>query len=152
MSDFEPPLSPTGEDRRRRILDLAVNAARRRRLRRRVGRGSSLAVVIALIASGVWWHAQRLNVSSPSAVAGRSKLMPTPRRMVLPATRPIEDRGVTFVVTDPTILDRLRIDPATNPPRWRSIGDRELLADLAAAGKPAGMIRLKDRVVLIARR
>jgi hypothetical protein len=146
MIDFDPPLSPAGEDRRRRILELAVTAARRRRLRRRAGRSLIVTAIAAVAFIGIWQHARR-PISRPP-IAERRAVGPTTRRVVVEADAP----KIIVVSTDPTIFDRLRIDPATNRPRWRAIGDHELLADLAAAGTPAGMIRLKDRVLLIARR
>ncbi len=55
---------------------------------------------------------------------------------------------VTYVRTDPTIVDRLRVDPST-PRRWTTIGDRDLLDGLAAAGQPAGLIHVEGRVLLV---
>ncbi len=75
----------------------------------------------------------------------------TPRHSSTPATRSVTAPAgivVTYVRTDPTILARLRVDPAA-PRRWEFIGDRELLDSLAAAGQPAGLIRTGGRVLLV---
>ena len=131
----DPDLSPAGVDRRDYIGRLAVRAAVGRGRRRRAGRAVGGLAVIALVVVAVRPHRQ--TVRPPVVICPRAPALSPPSVGV----------AVTFVPTDPTIVDRLRVDPA---PRWRTIGDRELLDALAAAGRPAGLVRTDDgRVVLV---
>jgi len=135
--DIEP-LSEAGQLRRQDILRLAQGEARRLRRRRLIGRGSPLLVAIA--AAAIILRPHPLPGPAPAPVAG----------IAVPAPQPIPvSAGVQFIPTDSTIADRLSTQPA--PPRWTDISDRELLDELNAAGKPAGIVSINGRTFLLPR-
>ncbi len=133
----EPTLSPAGVVRRDEIGRLAAAAAGRRRLRRRA---TAAAAVAAVVAACVPWT-RRPVVPRPSAVGRRSA--------VVVATAAPASAVVEYVGTDPTITDRLSVRPGR--PRWTRIGDGELLAALASAGRPAGLVAVGGREILLFR-
>jgi hypothetical protein len=51
------------------------------------------------------------------------------------------------IPTDPTLTQRLTIPPQT--PRWQTIGDEDLINDLADAGQSVGLIRTHGQTVLV---
>jgi hypothetical protein len=60
-----------------------------------------------------------------------------------PAARIIIER----IQTDPTIASRLAI-PRT-PPHWQRLDDDHFLGELAKAGKPAGLVKVSGREMLV---
>jgi hypothetical protein len=131
-------LSPDGRARRSEILQLAIREARRHRRRRRIAPAASIAIILVIGAVALI-----LRSPTPKAVLG-----PVPvaiaRAAEPPASQPAE--RIEYLVTDSTITDRLSTKPG--PPRWTNIGDDRLLAELAAAGQPAGLVYLNGRAIL----
>jgi hypothetical protein len=135
------PLSVQGQNRRGQILLLAKAEARRRRRRRFTSRGIG---VVALLAVAILvfdrTHPTIIAPLAPPSVVQ----FPQPQPTTPPSSVVIE-----YVQTDPTITDRLTIPP--QPPRWTSIGDAELLQELAAAGQPAGIAWIDGKAILLPR-
>jgi hypothetical protein len=153
MADDDPILTPAGRERRDRIEAIAVRAALARRTRRRAVRAAAalmtaVAAALAIRIARPGPHDQprplpplaRLPRDEPAA-------RPAPVATSEPTSVPAPV-AITFVPTDPSIVDRLRAEPA-GPPRWQAIGDRELLDALVAAGRPTGMVRAGGRVYLV---
>jgi hypothetical protein len=136
-------LTPDGRERRSRILQLAIGEASRHRRRRWIARSAAAMIVVAVI--GI--------ASLRTTVRPQTVLRPVrvPVAVIPPppaATQP--SVAIEYLATDPTITDRLSIKP--EPPRWTSIDDDELLAELAAAGKPAGLAYVNGRPILLMRK
>ena len=132
-------LSQQGEMRRQQILLLAKAEARRRKNRRCSSRAI---VVVALLGIATLV----LHRSQPTILAPVAK--PLIVQSLQPATPP-PVIAIEYIQTDPTITDRLTIPP--QPPRWTSIGDTELLQELAAAGQPAGIACINGKTILLPR-
>jgi len=134
---IDEPLSPEGAKRREAILLLARAEARRRRSRRVVSRGVAAVTTVALIALAIW----RLPIAErhvePKTTVARSPSPPPP------------SITIQYLQTDPTITDRLTLQPS--PPRWTNIGDDELLQELAVAGQPAGIACINGKSILLPR-
>ncbi len=135
----DEPLSPQGLQRRDEILRMANGQATRRRNRRLMSRTlCAAAIVAALLIAGL-----KLQPSPTMPIA-----KPVIVRL-MPATMPSPSIAVEYIQTDPTITDRLTIKP--QPPRWTSIGDAELLKELADAGQPAGIVCMNGKTTLLPR-
>jgi hypothetical protein len=140
MSDIE--LSPSGRERREQILTMAIQQARQRRRRRLVIRGGAVAIV--LLAIGL--AALRLPRPVPHPIElPIVKLVPpaTPA----PNRAPVAKIVIERIQTDPTIASRLAV-PQT-PPRWQRLDDDNFLQELAQAGKPAGLVKISGREMLV---
>ena len=125
MIDFNEPLSREGFARREQILQVALGAARRKRIRRRAVRAGGGVTALAIVVLAVMHR-------------------PTPpvQEVVIisPATRTVEQvfqTRIERIGSDPTIVQRL------------SIGDDELLTSLAQAGEQAGIIHMQGEAVLV---
>jgi hypothetical protein len=60
-------------------------------------------------------------------------------------------RGFEIVGDDPTVLARCEVaPPAPGQAAAWAIGDDELQAELRALGRPAGLVRVRDRVLVSA--
>lgn len=159
------PLSGSGRLRRARILELATRAQRRRVVRRRTGRSVlGIAVVLAL-AVGLraalppavvsQQPAPPIAATSPHAGEQTPKHSPTPD--AIPPTPPPAlanqdaadaPRGtpaIRIVRTEPGSIPFVRT--SSSPPVER-LTDEELGSVMAAAGKPTGLVRVADRVLL----
>ena len=131
-------LTPDGRQRRSQILRLAMGEARRRRRKRWI---APLGVtVVALVVMDL----ALLRPGAPVHMFHR------PRGLIVRTTHPPATEpsiAIQYVETDPTITDRLSIKG--EPPRWTSIGDDELLNELAEAGQPAGLAYVNGRAILL---
>jgi len=149
MSEPSEMLSAAGQERREAILQTALRTVRRRRrARRAVGVTGGVAAIVLV---AVMLH------RSPESVPQTSVPQPVapPRVAVQPSYPPVESPDVPRFATirivgdDPTIMERLAA-PAV-PQLWRTIDDEELLAEMAAAGQPAGLARINEETLLLAR-
>jgi hypothetical protein len=142
MSDFEQILSRKGEQRRERILQLAVCEALSRKRRRRAARVGILAgtAVCAAVAVAVIWPG-RNHIPAPEVAP-----------QILVQTSPVQPSSVqiAFIESDATIVDRLSLGRGTR--QWQNIGDDELLQGLADAGRPSGLIRVAGHTILLPQR
>lgn len=136
MNDFET-LSPAGIQRRQHILHLAQSAATKRRLKRRTGRGLSVACLLGVAGLTAWSLTQ---LQAPPVAR------PIPIAQIAPPSS-MPEASVQYLATDPSITDRLSIKPS--PPQWKEIGNEELLQDLADAGKPTGIVCMNGRTILL---
>jgi hypothetical protein len=140
------PLSPAGVARRESILADALRAADGRR-RTRAGRNLAAAVfAVALASSLVVFvarspHAQTHAVSPPAPGASAQ---PSP----VPTSRSAQ-RSSPSTASD-TARVVVQIIPAEHVERrWQVIDDEQLIAALAAAGKPGGVARLNGKAVIV---
>jgi hypothetical protein len=135
-------LSPEGQLRRDRILQLAILHARRRRCRWQAFRIGIVAVVLLGISMASLYVSRRpIDRSSPSIAPQplpnvASNNGPQPKKLV-----------VEWIKTDPTIVKRLAVAPAA--PKWERINDDELSQELSKAGRPAGLAKIGNRVTLV---
>lgn len=144
MPEFQPPLSPPGERRRERILDLALAEAGRRRRRRRAARTALAVLLVAAVVSPLL----RSRPAHPPEVA----VQPHPRHPATsgsPVVAPSRGLIVARIETDPHIIERLAIRPQA--PRVIVINDNELLNALAMAHRPAGLAYVNDKATLLFR-
>jgi hypothetical protein len=142
IDEVSPILSPQGQRRREEIGRLAAHAARRRKQRRSAGRAVAAFVCVGLVLGGM--SIARLEHQPTD----RSPIVATPVTPLAHATPP-STITIARIETDSTITDRLAIRNAS--PRWRTIGDDELLRTLADAGHPAGLISMNGQEVLLTR-
>ena len=142
MSDFIP-FSEAGADRREQILAAALRRAaavrRRRAAARALGVAAPLIIVVALWASLGQPDGRRTPiVSIPTTVATQIKNpTPNPRPAVT----------VHHIETDLTLVDRLSTRPTKN--FVTRLGDDQFLSRLAEAGRPAGLVNVNGRSVLV---
>ena len=156
MDDVTPP--PDRRDpavRRRQILADALRAADRRR-HAGIARRTGAVALVAVCAAGVAFV----------TVTGTNPFATSPEvAVVQPATRPgppTRPSAVEHEVTPPgrdqraaptrpaptgVIVQVIRDEPGARS--WQTLSDDELLAELAAAGQPAGIVRLNGRTVLV---
>jgi len=152
MIDPLDPLSPAGLERREEILLLARGAARRRRVRRNASRAAAMGLSVLLIGGGLVVHMVRVShpVRSPHPVAQAPIPVPPAPSKVSTPPKPAPDHiTIAAIRTDPTITARLSVGHPR--PRWKTIGDEELLQSLAEAGKPSGLIETDGRKILLSR-
>lgn len=130
----EATLSPRGALRRDAMLGqlvLVVDRTRRRRRARRLAvSAAGCAVLIGMV---LQWA---MPPTDGPTIA---------RRAGTPAPSPTATVAVQRVATDPAIVERYRAAPASLV-EW--IDDRTLLDILTAIDRPAGIIRVGDRVAL----
>jgi len=132
-------LSPAGAARRDTMLRLLQGEVVRRGRRRRFARVAIAAAIPAIAAAaGIWaYRAGTVPPGAPPAEVVRpAPEVPAPAappEPVEPASRPLR---IEVVRDDPTVVDRARI------------GDGELLALLASAGRPSGLIRAGGVVIV----
>jgi hypothetical protein len=138
-------LSEHGIARRQQILLLARREARLRRRRRLAGRGAVTLFIFVMALS--------LTLLRYTLTATSSHQLPTGREALIPQKNetapPMRDVVVQYLQTDPTITDRLSVQP--EPPKWTPIDDQELLTELAAAGQPAGLVSVHGKTILLLR-
>lgn len=138
MSELPTSLSPDGEDRRWQILGMALAEARVRRRRRVAARAIPVLLLLALLV----WQLPRTK----------------PPRIQTVVVKPVEAHSsvtarpaivVTLIRTDPHIVERLAIPP--QPLHVVVISDTELLNDLAMANRPAGLVYVNGKAMLLFR-
>ncbi len=133
MTDPTMELSPAGEQRKESILAIAKAHASQRRRRRRAAQtlAATAAIILALILPALLLrthHRQSLPVAVHVHSQNHARIeQPIAKSKVV----------VLTIETDPRIIERLAIP--SQPPRWKKIGDDELLRDLASAHRPAGL-------------
>lgn len=143
-------LSARGEARRGEILGLLYTAQRSRRRRRMAARGVLAVAPMVLVAGLVML--MRAGPAAPSK-AGPVAIAPPAPAPVVPVAPESETPDaapsrIQMVQTSPT-LDRWLV--STPPPRPEVfIDDDQLLALMAEAGRPTGLIRTRGRVILTA--
>jgi hypothetical protein len=142
IDEVSPILSPQGQRRREKIGRLAAQAARQRKRRRIAGRAIVSLACFGLVLSGMWIARSERRPSDRSPIV---------ERPVVPLAHATPASTITIarIETDGTITDRLAIRNVS--PRWRTIGDDELLRTLADAGHPAGLISMNGQEVLLTR-
>lgn len=144
MHDFEQQrLSPEGERRREEILREVSGRlpaiAARRRAKRRAAAGT-LAVLLLVCAAVVW-----MIPTSPG---------PTPTPTSAPQVVLIEPTIEYDPLIDYAVVESSPVDPSvyvrtdTESINAMVITDDELLRELAAIGRPAGLIRMNGQVRL----
>ena len=144
MSDQQTDLlSPAGQDRREAMLDELVEAMERRHSRRRTRRRALTAGTGVFVLFALLW------LALPGLLAPGDKPQVKDQlddaRIPDPITPP--RCTVAIVPTDPGILKRYRAEPTGAVVR---MDDGLLLQTLASINRPAGLIRMGDRVLLSA--
>lgn len=143
--DFRTELSEQGRARRDAMLaELQSRVVRTARVKR-VRSGVLAAAALGLIASLAVLLTPHRVAPPASPVADLSE----------PTTIPVEAAPfaaptILVVRTDPDVLGRCRASPDGIAARVERIGDDELLAELVAIGRPAGIIRSQGRTWLTA--
>ncbi|MDB5357807.1 MAG: hypothetical protein JWN24_4260 [Phycisphaerales bacterium] len=157
MNESFLPLSPEGERRKESILDAARCEAGRLRHRRRVRRAVVATVTIAMAASlAIRWQRGRSAVEivhngtihpdrRPHDIG--PVVQPSPR--AIPVAHRPKEIAITVVKTEPDIARRLAVKP--EPTGWKRINDDQLLAELAAAHRPAGLAYVDGREIVLFR-
>ncbi len=142
------PLSPAGIARREAMLEELVEVVKgthraRRRRRQALALGGCTSLLLALIWVGL------PGASGPRDVPSIAGQPPEARQERAPAPEhPQRHLCVTTIVqTDPSVLERYRVQPTSHIVR---MDDQMLLATLASINRPAGLIRFGDRVRLSA--
>ena len=149
MRDDADILSTAGDRRRAAILTMALSAAARRRTRRRRVRVGAGTLAIAALVAVVWPRpAPVRTVPVPVAVLTHR---PTSRPTVVSSHPPERPPTVTVerIETDPTIADRLALRSGRS--RWVMLDDAGLVRELAAAGRPGGVVRINGEARLLLR-
>ena len=135
-SDQQEPLSRQGEARREAMLGELTGAMSRLHRGRRILRSVTSAAAIALIFDGVFRYAD-------FGARESGMTLTTPVQVPSP-TLPQPDAGtIVFVHTDSTIQERYRVSP---PSIIVLMDDAQLLKTLVEVGRPAGLIRIGERL------
>lgn len=135
-------LSPAGRARREEILDDALRVADRRRRAKIFSRAA-----VVLIAAGIFSSVFLVGRGrTPAPVA---HVLPPAIRETAPLKKSPAEIAIVRVKTDPTLLEQMRAPPQT--PTWKELSDDELLKQLAAAGKPAGIAYVDGKAELLYR-
>ncbi|MFG0251860.1 MAG: hypothetical protein ACF8NJ_03195 [Phycisphaerales bacterium JB038] len=144
------PLTPAGETRRDAMLtELTGYMQQVHRGRRRRRRGGALALLVALSA-----------VIAVAAMSGRST--PPPKQIAdnspngnstvnsLPEA-PVSLVSVAIVKSDADVMDKYRAKVTTySNIRVERLDDETLLSELAAMGRPAGLVQMEGKTYLTA--
>ena len=141
MFESDVELSAEGERRRQSILHLARQQARRRHRRRVAMRFAGGAAAIVLAAT----LAMRFRFEQPvqRIVAVNHPVTSTAPAIVASSVK------IEPIATDPAITSKLSI--VIDRPKWQRLNDGELLTALADAGRPAGLIEVDGRTMLVPR-
>jgi hypothetical protein len=145
----DPTLSVLATERRAAALPGLLAIVRARGRRRAAARVAGAALLVALLATLPVLAAMRWWPRSPaSAPAAASAPVPAPASApggsAANAVVATSTRQFGVVGDDPTVLARCRVDSAPRP-GWQ-LDDDGLHRLLLAAGRPAGVIRVGDRV------
>lgn len=147
-------LSSAGEARREEILGRLESAQAWRRRRRHAARAAAISapiLVLAIVVAQLRPH----SAPTPGPIADSNPAGPWSVPSTLEMTEqtlaaaPRSAARIEMVATDPGILDRLALKTAAVPAETY-IGDDELMALMAEAGEPTGLIRARGRVILSA--
>jgi hypothetical protein len=157
MNESFLPLSPEGERRKESILDAARREAGLLRHRRRIRRAAIVGLTIVMAASlAIRWQRGRAAVEivqNHTAHPDRRPHDVGPVVQPIPHAIPLAHRPkeivITLVKTDPDIARRLAVKP--EPTGWKRINDDQLLAELAAAHRPAGLAYVDGREIVLFR-
>lgn len=153
--EFGAGLSARGEARRGEILEQLYRAQRGRRRKRLAAKGAIAALPVLAIAvlvatlSGTPSQPPRPPEAmgpapdAPPAAVAQDAAAPDPVAPLRPDVR------IELVRTDPGAAERCLVRTEPLRPGVR-IDDTELLALMAEAGRPTGLIRTRDRVILTA--
>jgi hypothetical protein len=142
-------LSPAGTARRSAIGTQLQRAMRTRRRNRVLARTAVAALVPALAIAAAWWTLRPPTAptiaTAPPAPANPGLIAPSGPALPAPA---FTMAGATFTIIhdQPDIIARLA--PQPDPASITRIDDDRLLATLAEAGRPSGLIRVGHRVLL----
>lgn len=156
LDGLRESLSPTGADRRRALLGTLNGAVRSRGRRRLAIRGGLAACGLVVVAGAVVLASRPTpeptaspldtpGLESPIATAGAPRHAETPPDLA-PPPAPVVPRLVAYVVNDATVVDRLSALPGAS--RVEILDDAGLLAELRAAGLPAGLVRREEGLTL----
>jgi hypothetical protein len=126
-------LSASGAARRAQILADAMGAADARRRRARVRRVAT-GIAVATTAGACLFAVLSKTHDVPAPAPQRSPIVIAP-----PHTAP--STAATFAI------QIIRTEDVK--PRWETIGDDQLLAMLAEAGRPSGMVELNGKAVVV---
>lgn len=152
------PLSCDGQARRKAMLGSLEGAVRARGRQRLAARGGlavcGLLLVVGAVVFASWPNTgpasgphDMASPDTPMASIGNEELHTDPAPDThIAATNPAAPRLVVYVVNDPGIVARWAATP--KPSRVEMLDDAGLLAELRAAGLPAGMIRRNDTLTL----
>jgi hypothetical protein len=145
------PLTPIGERRRQAMLTELTGYMERvhhgRRLRRR---GAALAVLLALSAVIAVAAMSGRNGPPPKTIAGDLPTGTHPAEITIP-DEPASLINVAIVKSDPAIVDKYRATVTTYTNiRVERLDDETLLSELAAMGRPAGLISMEGKTYLTA--
>lgn len=157
MNEPYLPLSDEGERRKEKILETARREARRLRRRRAVGRVGVAAMAIGLAAtlamqSRCWRtvpNVVQLHPSRHDPMPPTVEPVTPPVRHAIASARGPKDVIITRIKTDPDIARKLAVKP--EPIGWQRIDDDQLLAELAAAHRPAGLAYVGGREIVLFR-
>jgi hypothetical protein len=130
--EHELELSALATARRDAWLPALLAALRARRRRRQRRRAAVAGVALVVGAFAVW------QASTPGAAAPSPALPPSP-------SAPIAG-GWQVVGDDATVLARCEVRDQARASWW--LGDDELRAELRAAARPDGCVRIGDRVLV----
>ncbi len=129
-------LSERGRMRRDEILEVALRAQHRRRVRRRAVRGALAVAPVVVIVGAAW-----LVMSGPGPVTTPSPVGPI-------AEAPSQHHAESApAINDVPMPSGVRL--TSTPIKAQQIDDAELLALLAEAGRPDGLVRI-DGVTMLA--
>jgi hypothetical protein len=137
--DVQAHLTAAGERRREAILEELVGRLHARRRRRRIVR-HGVAVIVLVAAVAAAFRLTRPGTTAPpqGGLAHHGEGGPGAQE----AAGGVE---IVLVRTDPSIVDRCRVEPAREA---ELIGDEELIRTLEALGRPAGIVRSGGRAWL----
>lgn len=140
MTDSPIELSSAGEQRKESILAMAKIQARHRRRRRRAAQtlAATAAIILALAVPVLLLRPHHHQALPVAVVPNIDSHINQRIRNPISKSRVV----VLKIETDPGIIERLAIP--SEPPRWKKIGDDELLRDLASAHQPAGLAYVGD--------
>jgi hypothetical protein len=152
MSDeFQESLSADGRRRREEILRMAQRQARRVRRVRLIARTAAACLVLAVFGGAWMWTQRRIPAPPQIALPGKTPATtpaPAPSPKAVP-TRSAPQIVVTRIETDSTLLSKWAI-PAQKP-TWQKLDDNALFDQLAAAGRPGGLVTIGGRTKLMYR-
>lgn len=146
-NDIPASLSPTGLDRRERILADALRVARGRKRVRVIRNGVGAAAAAVAITSLLFSRASTPPVTpNPPSVAQVPPSLPPPT--IAPKTSgPMFERfDFAYIKTDDTAIARHAI---TLPTPARFIDDDNLLATLQQVGLDAGLVTMDHKMTLV---
>ena len=128
-------LSDAGQVRREAMLGEIVAQMQRLHRRRRAQRTAAASACMVVLLIGL----------SLLAMPAREPATDSPPMVKAP--EPAPKTSIVFVRTDPSVLQRFAARPTS---RTVLLDDEALLDELAAMNRPAGLIRVGDRVWLTA--